>query len=326
MSSHKVDTKSSDANFASKESLWIKMLSAGTAACFADMVTFPLDTAKVRLQIQGQGKNLFDHTLMEWNTTNVPKYRGLLNTLRIIVKEEGFLSVYNGLVPGLQRQMCFSTIRLGLYDEVKLKYAKLLYGENLPSDMMINVRILSGLTTGGVSVILAQPTDVVKIKMQAQKTTGPSITILYKNTLQAYAKIGRQEGMKGLWKGCVPNMIRNAIVNVGEVVAYDIIKTLIIRHDIMSDSVPCHVVSGAGAGFCATVVASPVDVVKTRYMNSPLGEYRGVIHCAYSVWKEGKLKAFYKGFVPSFMRLGSWNIVMFMCYEQLKAAIHYTTT
>ena len=32
-------------------SLSAKLLSAGLAACFADMITFPLDTAKVRLQV-----------------------------------------------------------------------------------------------------------------------------------------------------------------------------------------------------------------------------------------------------------------------------------
>lgn len=32
--------------------LAVKVLSAGTAACIADLVTFPLDTAKVRLQVQ----------------------------------------------------------------------------------------------------------------------------------------------------------------------------------------------------------------------------------------------------------------------------------
>lgn len=33
--------------------------------------------------------------------------------------------------------------------------------------------------------------------------------------------------------------------------------------------------------------------------------------------KEGPT-AFYKGFVPSFLRLGSWNVVMFVSFEQLK--------
>lgn len=30
----------------------VKFIGAGTAACIADLVTFPLDTAKVRLQVR----------------------------------------------------------------------------------------------------------------------------------------------------------------------------------------------------------------------------------------------------------------------------------
>jgi hypothetical protein len=32
-------------------SIGVKFISAGLAACYADMMTFPLDTAKVRLQV-----------------------------------------------------------------------------------------------------------------------------------------------------------------------------------------------------------------------------------------------------------------------------------
>lgn len=50
-----------------------------------------------------------------------------------------------------------------------------------------------------------------------------------------------------------------------------------------------------GAGFCATVVASPVDVVKTRYMNSRPGQYKNALNCMLTmVVKEGP-SAFYKG-------------------------------
>lgn len=33
-------------------SLPVKLLTAGSAACVADLITFPLDTAKVRLQVK----------------------------------------------------------------------------------------------------------------------------------------------------------------------------------------------------------------------------------------------------------------------------------
>ena len=33
-------------------SIYGKLLTAGTSACIADVITFPLDTAKVRLQVK----------------------------------------------------------------------------------------------------------------------------------------------------------------------------------------------------------------------------------------------------------------------------------
>ena len=43
--------------------LGVKMASAGAAACVADLFTFPLDTAKVRLQVSAQWKKKIIHYL-----------------------------------------------------------------------------------------------------------------------------------------------------------------------------------------------------------------------------------------------------------------------
>lgn len=74
-------------------------------------------------------------------------------------------------------------------------------------------------------------------------------------------------------------------------------------------------------GFCATLCASPVDVVKTRYMNSAPGTYRGAIDCGLQTFMKEGPSAFYKGFLPSFSRLVSWNIVMWLTYEQAKRLV-----
>ena len=44
------------------------------------------------------------------------------------------------------------------------------------------------------------------------------------------------------------------------------IKQTLIGTGIFSDTVPCHIASGLGAGFFAVCVGSPVDVVKSRMM------------------------------------------------------------
>lgn len=288
----------------------VKFISAGTAACIADIITFPLDVAKVRLQIQGEGSAALKSGLVK---TGVSQNKGMFGMIVNIVQKEGPKSLYNGLCAGLQRQMCFASVRIGLYDSVKNQYGTLASGSLPPGHVAI--RILAGITTGGMSVVFAQPTDVVKVRMQAQVT---GLAPRYVGTISAYRTIAVEEGMKGLWKGTLPNITRNAIVNAAELVCYDLIKEFILARKLMTDNVPCHFTSAFAAGFCATVVASPVDVVKTRFMNSHHGQYSGAVDCAVKMFKEGGMKAFYKGFMPSFIRLGSWNICMFVTFEQLK--------
>lgn len=64
---------------------------AATAACIAEIATIPVDTAKVRLQVQGKS-----------TTPGVaPKYNGFLGTMKTIAGEEGPRALYNGLSAGL---------------------------------------------------------------------------------------------------------------------------------------------------------------------------------------------------------------------------------
>lgn len=286
----------------------VKIFSAGAAGCVADLVTFPLDTAKVRLQIQGESKSSLEGQRM--------KYSGVFGTLFTMVKTEGPRSLYSGLVAGLQRQMSFASIRIGLYDTMKQLYSS---GSDSAG---IGTRLLAGCTTGAMAVALAQPTDVVKVRFQAQVRLPESGSVMrYSSTIDAYKTIARNEGVKGLWKGVLPNITRNAVVNCSELVTYDIIKEFILKYDLMTDNMPCHFTAAFAAGFCTTIVASPVDVVKTRFMNSVPGQYSSATNCALTMLiKEGST-SFYKGFIPSFLRLGSWNIVMFVSYEQIKRAV-----
>ncbi|XP_039986345.1 mitochondrial uncoupling protein 2-like [Xiphias gladius] len=285
----------------------VKIFAAGTAGCVADLVTFPLDTAKVRLQIQGESRPAPEG--------QGARYRGVFGTILTMVKTEGPRSLYGGLVAGLQRQMSFASVRIGLYDTVKQVYST--GSENAG----IETRLLAGCTTGAMAVAFAQPTDVVKVRFQAQVRLPESGPVRrYSSTMDAYRTIARDEGVKGLWKGCLPNITRNAIVNCSELVTYDVIKELILKYHLMTDSTPCHFTAAFAAGLCTTLVASPVDVVKTRFMNSAPRQYSGASDCALTMLTKEGPSAFYKGFMPSFLRLGSWNIVMFVSYEQMKRA------
>ena len=84
-------------------------------------------------------------------------------------------------------------------------------------------------------------------------------------------------------------------MNVSELVTYDIIKEEVLKYKYLEDNLLCHMVCGFGSGFVATIIASPIDVVKTRYMSSFVGQYSGVIDCLIQMVKENGLRSLYKG-------------------------------
>lgn len=80
---------------------------------------------------------------------------------------------------------------------------------------------------------------------------------------------------------------------------------------------------GFMAGFTATIFGSPFDVVKSRMMSGS-GAYTGVVDCVSKTIRNDGPGAFYAGFTANFMRIGTWNIVMFVTLEQIKKAIFPT--
>jgi solute carrier family 25 uncoupling protein 8/9 len=290
----------------SQPGLGVQLLTAGSAACIADLITFPLDTVKVRLQVQGEAGS------------KAVMYNGVFKTVLGIARDEGPKALYNGIIPGLQRQMAFSAIRIGAYESVKQKYIQM-SGVESPMGHLA-VRIAAGVTTGTIAILSAQPTDVVKIRMQAElRKAGEKPR--YNGVMQAYRNVYQVEGWTGLYKGTLPNICRNCIINVGETVVYDAAKDGLIASGYFVDGIPCHFSAAVTAGFCATLLASPVDVIKTRFMNSPKGRYRGAMACAIETAKNEGFLAFYKGFSAGFTRLVAWNVCLWLSYEQLKKAI-----
>jgi len=281
-------------------SLSKKMLCAGSAACVADLLTFPFDVAKVRLQV---AQKTVGHTVKS----------GLFGTLMNIAKTEGIKCWWNGIIPGLQRQCVFASIRIGMYDGTKDFYSELFGVDHRNSASVMPIRILSGITSGAVAISFAQPTDVVKVRMQAFSGATGGAT---KSSVEMYKTIYREKGLRGLWVGLLPNMARNSVVNATELVAYDTFKDLLISNKLLNDGLSCHFTAGFAAGFMATLVASPIDVVKTRVMNGAEG--LSFIQCAKELAMRDGFFGFYRGFTPSFMRMGTWNICMFVTFEQFK--------
>jgi solute carrier family 25 uncoupling protein 8/9 len=188
------------------------------------------DTAKVRLQIQ----NAPAATAAPVTTASPAvgaaaqvaaqpqRYKGLIDCLSRIVREEGVTAPWRGVSAGIQRQCAFAPIRIGLYEPVRAIYM----GKDFVGQPTVLQKIAAGLTTSAIGITVASPTDVVKVRLQAEGRLPPGVPRRYAGALDAYSKIVKQEGILGLWTGYGPNLARNCVVNATELVAYDQTKTV----------------------------------------------------------------------------------------------------
>ncbi|XP_043927650.1 kidney mitochondrial carrier protein 1 [Protopterus annectens] len=282
---------------------WKPFVYGGLASITAECGTFPIDLTKTRLQVQGQ---ITDAKYKEI------KYRGMIHALVRICREEGLKALYSGIAPAMLRQASYGTIKIGTYQSLKRLFVE------RPEDETLVINVLCGILSGVISSSIANPTDVLKIRMQAQGR------VLQGGMIYNFIDIYQQEGTRGLWKGVSLTAQRAAIVVGVELPVYDITKKHIIMSGLLGDNVYTHFISSFTCGLAGALASNPIDVVRTRMMNQRALQdgktcvYGGTIECFLQTWKNEGFFALYKGFWPNWLRLGPWNIIFFLTYEQLK--------
>lgn len=293
--------------------VFYNVMCASTAASIAETVTINVDTVKVRLMLQGEQKKQY---LLEGKQF-VAKYNSMLHCYYIMIKEEGFSSLFKGLSAGIQRQIIFAGLRMGTYPYVR----DLITSEKDPLKIPLHHRIFAALITGAGAIIVASPTDVVKIRLQADGKKSKE-NRRYSGSIDAYRKIIKVEGVRGLYQGLLINVLRNCSMNAAELGTYDQVKsTLIKNYCIDPYSKLLHLACGSIAGFVAVSCLSCLDVVKTRLMNDSNKVYQGIIHCFKSSYKIEGFKVFYSGYVPNLVRVMSWNSCCFVALEKCQELV-----
>lgn len=171
------------------DALGYKFLFGGIACMSAACVTNPIDVIKTRLQLQGELSKKGHLQPSEL------KYKGFSRGILTIFHEEGLRGLYSGITPSLLREGSYSTIRMGLYEPFRNSVAQVL-NPTRPNETSLLSKILAGALSGATGAAIANPTDLVKVRMQAEK---PGEARRYKNTWDAFVQISRQEGVKG-WR------------------------------------------------------------------------------------------------------------------------------
>lgn len=112
------------------------------------------------------------------------------------------------------------------------------------------------------------------------------------------------------------------MMNIGQIAFYEQVKKMLLQSGHFRDNPGTHFLSSLAAGGIATAMTQPLDVLKTRAMNAKPGEYKNTWAIVKHTAELGPT-AFFKGFVPAFVRLGPHTVILLMLMEQLRLNFGY---
>jgi len=278
---------------------WLGGVAASMAAC----CTHPLDLTKVRMQ-----------TLRPAAAGSL-KAPSTLSIIRYSIAKEGIRSLYTGLSASLLRQMTYSLVRFGSYEEMKRYMAQ-------TGSLSTGKLLLAASLAGGLGGLAGNPADIMVVRMTSDSVKPPEKRYGYSNALSGIIRLIKEEGVRGLARGVGANTTRAVLMNASQVGSYDHFKSLLLRHQLpvinyqLRDNLLLHVVASFLAGTVATTICLPADVMKSRLMSSS-GNAKPLDVLTRSFQKEGPMFLF-KGWTPAFLRLGPFTVLLFVFLEQLK--------
>ena len=155
---------------------------AGVASVFA---TYPLDMARTRLSIASG------------------VYRGIWHVLQSIYQKEGGVrGLYRGLSPTTLGVAPYVAFNFAVYEGMKKWFTE---HEQEPS---VPIRLLCGGLAGTVAQTVTYPLDLIRRRFQVMDSK--RFDYQYKSTWDAVKTIIAKEGVRGLYRGTLPNILKVA--------------------------------------------------------------------------------------------------------------------
>ncbi|CAN7989124.1 unnamed protein product [Ixodes hexagonus] len=277
-------------------------VSGGVASTLA---VHPFDLLKIRLAVN------------DGIAANRPQYRGFLHAIRTIFKEEGLVGFYRGVSPN-----CFGAgaswgFYFFFYNAIK---AQMSSQRSASARLGPGQHMLAAAEAGIFTLIMTNPIWVVKTRMCLQYSTVKlPDSLRYTSMLDAFGKIYRHEGVRGLYKGFVPGVFG---VSHGalQFMAYEEMKkfyALYYRDDALKHLGSLeYLVFAALSKLFATTVTYPYQVLRARLQDQH-SRYSGIGDCIVRTWRFEGYKGFYKGLVPNILRVTPATAITFVVYENV---------
>lgn len=164
----------------------LSVLTGATAGATESFVVVPFELVKIRLQDRAQAH----------------KYNGMVDCFTKIVKNEGPLTLYQGLESTMWRHVLWNAGYFGCIFQIRALLPK----ANDKKGQITN-DLVSGAVGGTVGTILNTPLDVVKSRIQNTQKVAGTIP-KYNWALPALGTVMREEGFSALYKGFLPKVLR----------------------------------------------------------------------------------------------------------------------
>ncbi|XP_069961319.1 calcium-binding mitochondrial carrier protein Aralar1 isoform X1 [Cherax quadricarinatus] len=234
---------------------------------------YPIDLVKTRMQNQRSGSYIGE--LM---------YRNSFDCFKKVIRHEGFLGLYRGLVPQLIGVAPEKAIKLTVNDLVRDKLT------DKKGNIPLWGEILAGSCAGGSQVVFTNPLEIVKIRLQV---AGEIATARKPSALTVVKELG----FLGLYKGARACLLRDIPFSAIYFPVYAHSKRALADENGYNSPLTL-LIAGAIGGVPAASLTTPADVIKTRLqVAARAGQttYSGVIDAARKIWREEGTKAFWKG-------------------------------
>lgn len=195
------------------------------------------------------------------------------------------------------------------------------------NNFIINSSIAGG-AAGTVQSMVCIPTELIKLRMQMQNVgqdTSPHHIlnvkkpppVRYIGPLETAMNIYHTNGIRGLYKGTIVTVCREAPAFATYFAMYDYLRQIqVSKGGSLDDLSPVSLmVAGGISGVLAWIVTYPFDVVKSRVqcdgMPGTVVQYKGMMDCFRKSYRQDGVSVFFRGFNATVWRAFPVNAATF---------------
>lgn len=199
-------------------------------------------------------------------------------------------------------QMTLNGCRLGFYEPLRKNLTHAIFHDDTVQSFGVN--IFSGAASGILGAAAGSPFFLVKTRLQSYSPFLPVGTQHnYRNALDGMRQIYSAEGIKGLYRGVGPAMVRTGFGSSVQLPTYFFAKRQLVKHVGMEEGMPLHIASSTASGFVVCCVMHPPDTVMSRMYNQTGNLYSSAFDCLYRTVKTEGVLAVYKGYFAHLARI-----------------------